>query len=326
MTNERAPNAPIAVITGSSDGIGLATATQLAMRGWHVVIVGRDAERTAAAVAAVQRQAGPASAAAEVADLLLQSEVRALAARLQARLPHIDALINNAGATFSTFARTADGVERTIALNHLAYFLLTGLLLPQLRKARGGRVINVASASHRDVKGLDIESFTRDKGHFILQAYGWSKLANVMFTVSLAERLRSSSVTAHCLHPGTIATQIGNKATMSRLHAWAWSVNAWLRATSIDNGAKTSVFLATADEPLQRPGQYWASFSRVWNIPYPHPRIEPTHPLVADPTARHELWTTSEQLCQFHFPLEESAGEPLAEGRDSALPSRSGAA
>jgi retinol dehydrogenase-14 len=128
-----------------------------------------------------------------------------------------------------------------------------------------------------------------------------------MFTVSLSERLRGTAVTAHCLHPGTIATQIGNKLTMRRLHAWAWTVNAWLRSTSIDNGAKTSVFLATSDQALARPGQYWASYSRVWNIPYRQPRIEPTHPLVADSEARAALWTTSEQLCQFVFPRGEIA-------------------
>jgi NAD(P)-dependent dehydrogenase (short-subunit alcohol dehydrogenase family) len=290
------------VITGGNDGIGYATSAALARLGWRVLIVTRNQERAESAVARLKAETGNSRIEYVLADLSRQSSVRAASEELHRRVDRIDVLINNAGGTFSTFEKTEDGIERTIALNHIAYFLLTGLVLDLLKRAPGSRIINVSSASHRDPRAVDLDSYTEDKGHFILSAYGQSKLANVLFTVELAEKMKGTGITVNAVHPGTINTAIGTKDTMSRFHALAWKLSTKVRSKPLEEGARTSVYLATSDDVKGVTGKYWACMSRILNIRYPVPRVEKPHRDVADAALRARFWTLSEKLSHFTYP------------------------
>ncbi len=195
------------VVTGATSGIGEATAIGLARAGAHVALVGRDAQRGAASLAKVQA-AGDGSASLFLADLSSLAEVRRLAGELAAALPRVDVLINNAGAVFMKREVTVDGLERTFALNHLSYFLLTELLLPKLQASAPARIINVSSEAHRQ-GGLDFDDLQRERSYSGFGAYGASKLANLLFTRELARRLQGQSITVNAMHPGVVATGFG---------------------------------------------------------------------------------------------------------------------
>jgi retinol dehydrogenase 14 len=187
------------VVTGATGGIGRATAHGLALRGAHVVIVGRDPKRTREAAEAIREAAG-GKVAAFVADLCSQAQVRRLGGELLTALPRIDVLINNAGGCWNTRHTTADGIEHTLALNHLAPFLLTNLLLDRLHLGGPATVITVSSNAQAmgrinfdDLQGMDSYSGAR--------AYNQSKLANLLFTYELARRLEGTPVTVNALHP-----------------------------------------------------------------------------------------------------------------------------
>lgn len=290
-----------ALITGGNDGIGYATASALARLGWRVLIVTRNRERAEEAVRRLVAETGNSRVEYVLADLARQSSIREASDEIHRRVDRLDVLINNAGGTFSEFQRTEDGIERTIALNHIAYFLLTGLLLDLLKKAPAARIVNVASVTHRRAKPPDFDAWTTDKGHFITTAYAQSKLANVMFTVELAARLKGTGITVNCLHPGVISTRIGAKEAMSGLHAFAWNLTARVVGATVEQGARTSLYLATSDEIAGHTGGYYTGFSRFLNRPYSTPREEGLHPAAADPALRAKLWTTSESLARFTY-------------------------
>lgn len=207
------------VITGGTAGIGLASARELTRRGANVILVGRDPGRGEAAVATIQRTVPGASVAYLAADLSSQQQVRALAAALSERLDRLDILINNAGAMFGKRTLSADGIEMTFALNHLAYFLLSHLLLDLLGRSGAARIVNVASQAHRGVR-LDFDNLQGQRHYSAWRAYKCSKLANLMFTYELARRLQGSSVTVNALHPGFVATDIGVRQAL--LPGWLW--------------------------------------------------------------------------------------------------------
>ncbi|MEY4949126.1 MAG: hypothetical protein RL698_1337 [Pseudomonadota bacterium] len=291
----------IAVVTGGNDGIGYATSRVLARLGWRVILVARDASRAADAVARLAAETGNREIEYVLADLSRQQSIREAADRILGRVDRLDVLINNAAATFSSFDLTEDGIERTIATNHFGYFLLTGMLLDPVRRAPAGRIVNVASNGHRRV-APDFESFTRDNGYFVLRAYDQSKLANVLFTVELAQRLRGTGVTVNCLHPGRIATRIGTKPSMSRFHALAWRALAAATGRSPEAGARPSVHLATAEEVRDVSGRYFTGFTPTLNLPVARIREERMNPAADDPAVRAELWRISEELSGFTFP------------------------
>ncbi len=199
------------VVTGASSGIGLATAVELARQGADLVLEGRRPERLAAAADEVKAARGPGTVTALRADLARLAEVRALAGELLARCPRIFALVNDAGGASQRREVTADGFERTFAVNHLAPYLLTRLLLDRLRESAPSRIVNVASEGHH--RGdLDFSDLQLERGYAMMRAYGRAKLANVLFTRELARRLAGSGVTANCLHPGVVATRIWDGA------------------------------------------------------------------------------------------------------------------
>lgn len=246
----------VAIVTGASAGIGLHTALGLARAGMQVVMVGRHPQRTAAAQRFVAQKVSSATIDTAVADFSSLDEVRTLAADILAQHERIDVLVNNAGLISRHYAVSAEGYELTVAVNHLAPFLLTNLLLDRLkasaREGEASRIVTVASQAHRGAR-LDLATMTHPAGWTPLSAYGRSKLANILFTRALAARLDPALVTASCLHPGVIATDIGNRA--GALAGIGWQL-AKLFLPGPDKGAATSLFLATTPDPAPFHGAY----------------------------------------------------------------------
>jgi NAD(P)-dependent dehydrogenase (short-subunit alcohol dehydrogenase family) len=271
------------VITGGNAGIGLGTAVALAKQGANIFIVARSKDKAEKAVKEIKHEGGNGNVHYFLADLSSQKSIRLLAEEIRKKLHVIDVLINNAGGTFTDFELTEDGLEKTIATNHFAYFLLTNLLLDLVKKSDYARIINVASGSHYRGK-IDFESFTKNKSHFVMKAYGQSKLANVLFTNELAERLRGTNVTVNSLHPGMVKTQIGNKGA-TWYSSLVWSL-ATLAGISVEQGAKTSVYLASSPEVKGVTGKYFDKCKE-----------KTPSTLALDKALGKELWKRSEELC-----------------------------
>ncbi len=242
------------LITGATSGIGRVTARELAGQGAHVVLVGRNRERCDGAVASIRQETGNDDVEALVADLAQLSEVRRLAGEFRERYDRLHVLINNAGALFAPRLETAEGIERTWALNHLAYFLLTNLLIDPLKAAAPSRVVCVASDAHRTVSGLDWEDLEGRRRYQPFRAYSQSKLANILFARELARRLEGTGVTANALHPGFVAT---NFFTGNGWLGVAMRLGAAVFAIQPEKGAETSIYLASSPEVEGISGRYF---------------------------------------------------------------------
>ena len=288
-----AGSARLALVTGASAGIGFETALGLARAGFRVVMAGRDAARTERAredvakrLAAERRDAAPVETA--LADFASLASVRSLAAAVLSRHDRLDVLVNNAGIIAPRYQRSQDGYELTIAVNHLAPFLLTNLLLDRLRESAAapgastpGRIVNVASQAHRGAS-LDLATWMDPAGWSSLQAYGRSKLCNILFTRALARHLAGTGVVTASLHPGVIATKIGDSA--GSVIGFGWRLAKPFLA-SPEKGARTSLFLATTSDPTPYHGAY----------------LIDGKPAQPDPAARDDalaehLWTESARL------------------------------
>jgi retinol dehydrogenase 12 len=241
-----------AIVTGASAGIGLHTALGLAKAGTRVVMVGRNRERIETARRFVIERVQGAEIDTALVDFAALDEVRTLAADILARHERIDVLVNNAGLISPRYAVSAEGYELTLAVNHLAPFLLTNLLLDRLKASAPARIVTVASQAHRGAR-LDIATITHPPNWTPLSAYGRSKLANVLFMRALARRLDPAIVTACCLHPGVIATDIGDRAGTLAGLGWRLAKNF---LPGPDKGARTSIFLATIADPTPFHGAY----------------------------------------------------------------------
>ena len=220
-----------------------------------MIVHGRDALRVAAVVAAIAGRRGRGGADGVVADLASLADVRRLASEIDARYGRLDVLINNAGLATRRRETTVEGFERQLAVNHLAPFLLTQLLLPKLKASAPARIVNVASnAHHRAAFDIDDVNWER-RPYSALGAYGATKLANILFTRELARRLQGSGVTANCLHPGVVATNIfGGLGVLGRL----FGVVSKPFLLSSSRGAETTVHLASAAEVAGTSGEYFA--------------------------------------------------------------------
>jgi NAD(P)-dependent dehydrogenase (short-subunit alcohol dehydrogenase family) len=271
----------ICVVTGATSGIGLVTAEHLAAMGARVMLVGRDRAKGEAALRRIERRAAGAAAAIHYADLARLDEVRRLGGELAA-LPRIDVLVNNAGAIFRHREVAPDGLERTFALNHMAYFLLTALLRERLVAAAPSRVVSVASEAHRGVT-LDFDDLQSARRYSGWTAYRRSKLCNILFTRELARRLQGTGVTANCLHPGFVASRFGDNN--AGLFGLAIGIAKRLLAISEEGGAATSVYLATSPEVEGRSGLYFD-------------KCRPRLPSAAaqDDGAARRLWEASARL------------------------------
>jgi NAD(P)-dependent dehydrogenase (short-subunit alcohol dehydrogenase family) len=241
----------IGIVTGASSGIGLHTALGLARAGMRVVMAGRDRARTEAACRFVTERSSAGRVEIMLADFSRLAEVRRLADEFVSSHDRLDVLVNNAGLVSPRYRVSGDGFELTFAVNHLAPFLLTNLLLERLEGTARARIITVASEAHRGNR-IDIEGLSRPHDWTMMKAYGRSKLCNILFTRELAFRLDASKVVAACLHPGMVATAIGQRGGFVEL-GWRLLKPFMIRP---EQGAETSVFLATVLDPTPFHGGY----------------------------------------------------------------------
>ncbi len=243
------------LITGGTGGIGYATATGLASMGARVGVIGRDRRRTADSAAAMAAASADPDLELFLGDLSSQAEVRRLATEVLDRLPRIDVLINNVGGSWDTRHVTADGLERTFAVNHLAAFLLTDLLLDRLKESGQARVVTVSSGAHTTGR-IDFDDLQATRSWSGARAYSQSKLANVLFTYELARRLQGTDVTANALHPGVVRTSFGadDPGVVQRLIVPF--VRPFMRSPA--RGATTSIHLASSPDLAGRTGGYYS--------------------------------------------------------------------
>jgi NAD(P)-dependent dehydrogenase (short-subunit alcohol dehydrogenase family) len=271
----------VCLVTGATNGIGRETALELARRGAMVALVARDAARGEGTLAEVKRAAAGAPPLLFRADLGSLPDVRRLAGEATRRLPRLDVLVNNAGAIHMERKRTADGHEMTFAVNHLAPFLLTNLLLPKLRASAPARVVNVASEAHRPAT-LDLDDLMGERSYRGMRAYSQSKLANLLFTYELARRLEGTGVTTNALHPGVVATGFGRNDP-----GWLRVAVRLLSPFLLDarKGAATTLHVATDPALEGVTGRYFAKSRQAASSPASHDR-----------EAQLRLWDASERL------------------------------
>jgi retinol dehydrogenase-14 len=245
----------VVLITGGTGGIGRATATGLAALGARVAITGRDLARAEAAAVQIRAATGNPAVDGYGADLSSQIEVRRLAADVIGAYPRLDVLVNNVGGFWATRHLTADGLERTFAVNHLAGFLLTSLLLDQLRASAPARVVTVSSGA-QSMGSIDFDDLQGERRYSGSKAYDQSKLADVMFTYELARRLAGTGVTATALHPGVVRTGFGaeDPSLIFKILVPLW--RPFMRTP--EQGAATSVYLASSPEVEGVTGTYFA--------------------------------------------------------------------
>ncbi len=273
------------VITGGNSGVGKATAVALATAGAATVITSRHEERGREAVADIRRLSGSDEVDLVVFDLADLASVRRGAEQVLDRCPRIDVLVNNAGLVQSERTETVDGFEATFGINHLGPFLLTRLLTDRLVESAPARVVTVASTAHQAARrGLDFDDLQTTRHYRGMQAYSRSKLANVLFTAELARRLAGTGVTANCLHPGTVATGFARDHDAKGFLAFGVKVIRPFILTP-EQGARTSVYLATAPEVADVTGQYFVKC-----------RVRTPSPAAQDEAAAVLLWSVSEDL------------------------------
>jgi retinol dehydrogenase 12 len=243
------------MITGASSGIGRATALALARMGARLVLVCRNRERGEETIAEIGAQTGNRDSVLMLADLSAQQSIRELAREFLATDSPLHVLVNNAGVVNLRRELTVDGVETVFAVNHLAYFLLTLLLLDRLKASAPARIVNVASDAHR-FGAMNFDDLGGQHRYRTMRIYGQSKLANILFTYELARRLRDTQVTVNCLHPGAVATGLGQNNG-----AWAKVLTGMLRPffRTPEGGAATSIYLASAPAVDGVSGKYFSN-------------------------------------------------------------------
>lgn len=271
---------PLSVLTGATNGLGLVTARDLARAHHRLFLVARDAAK-AEAVAAELRTLGAPEVRVFLADLSRQAEVRRVAGEIAATGEPIDVLVNNAGAIFDERVVTEDGLERTFALNHMAYFLMTKWLLPQVQAAPAGRIINVASDAHRAGR-LNFDDMQGEKSFSAWIAYGRSKSCNILFTRELARRLEGTRVVTHSYHPGPVNTGFGS--TMNGFMGFLYPVIRRFMRTP-EKGADCLTWLCTVPTVPGPSGTYW--FDR---------KVHEPRDFAKDDAVARRLWDLSEGL------------------------------
>ncbi len=272
----------VCLVTGATSGVGKATALALAQKGATLVLVGRDPVKGEATVAEIRAATGNKDIELLLADLSSQASIRQLAEAFQSERARLDVLVNCAGAFFRDRAVTIDGLEMTFALNHLAYFLLTTLLLDVLVASAPARVVNVTSGA-QSMGRIEFEDLQGERRYRGQAAYNQSKLANVLFTYELTRRLEGTRVTANCVHPGVVRTNFGRQN-----QPLAWRLMIPVMAPffrSPERGAQTVVYLASASEVEGVSGKYFHDLK---------PKRSSKHSYDRDLGAR--LWQVSEEL------------------------------
>jgi len=278
------------LVTGGTAGIGKATAIGLARLGARVGITGRDIARAEAAAADIRAASNNAAVDALAADLSSQTEVRRLAHEVLDRYPRLDVLVNNVGGFWAHRRVTADGLEHTFALNHLAAFLLTNLLLDRLKASAPARIVTVSSGAHT-AGHIDFDDLQAEQKYAGQRAYNASKLANVMFTYELARRLEGSGVTATVLHPGVVNTAFGAEDQAAFFTILSPLLRPFMKAPT--RGAATSIYLASSPQVEGLTGQYFASS-----------KPKKSSKLSYDSAVARRLWQVSAELVGLAYPPE----------------------
>lgn len=271
----------VCLVTGGTSGIGYITARELAKFGAKVVITARNQEKAKRSVEMLRAESGNREIYALIADFASQSQVRDLAAEYKRKYARLDVMINNAGAIYFRRSLSQDGIEMTFAVNHLAPFLLTNLLMDRLAASAPARIVNVASNAHEG-KVINFNDLEGQKNYNFMNAYGQSKLANIMFTYELDRRLAGSGVTVNAVHPGYVGTNMGaNNGWLVRLFL---PINR-LFAIDVDQGAQTVIYLASSPGVAGISGKYYFQNKAVASSPYSH-----------DENAARRLWEVSAKM------------------------------
>lgn len=268
-----------ALVTGATSGIGYETALGLARAGAEVVIVGRDAGKTARVLGELKEKSGSAKLSSVLGDLSSMREVRGVAGQFLAAHDSLQVLVNNAGVINTGRRLTSEGHEVTFATNHLAVHLLTKLLLPALERGAPSRVVTVSSGIHA-IGRIHFDDLTLERGYGPFKAYAQSKLANVLFTQELARRVEGRGITANVLHPGFVGSNFAHRPGV------LGAIGHWFTTTfgkSPEAGAATSLYLAMADEVSAVSGRYFE-------------RSREAKPRLRDASAAARLWDVTEQL------------------------------
>lgn len=272
----------VCLVTGATHGIGRVTAEALARMGATVLLHGRDSLVVGVVCREISRSAGAGAVTGVVADFSSLAAVRRLAKDVATEHSRLDVLVNNAGTGMLERKETADGFEWQFGVNHLAPFLLTNLLLDALRKGKAARIVNVASMAYARAR-LDFDDLqAARKKYNTFAAYGASKLANILFTLELARRLEGSNVTANCLHPGVVATNIfKNLGTIGKVFTFLGRPF----MLSPTRGAETSIYLASSPDVAKVTGKFFDKCKEA-----------PLLPHATDMAAARRLWEASERL------------------------------
>jgi len=270
------------MVTGATSGIGAVTARALAQKGARVIIVSRNLNRCENTVDEIIQTTGNHAVEYMVADLSSQDEIHDLAEAYRNKYDHLDVLVNNAGGFFMSRQESADGIEMTFALNHLNYFLLTNLLLETIKASAPARIVNVSSGAHQGAS-INFDDLQGKQKYSGWQAYGQSKLANILFTYELARRLEGTGVTVNALHPGMVATNFGanNGGVLGNL------VRSFMNlfSISVEEGAQTSIYLASSPEVEDVTGKYYVKKKAVSSSSASY-----------DESTAKKLWEVSEEM------------------------------
>ena len=272
----------VTLVTGATSGIGKVTANALAAFGAHVVIVGRNQEKTQQAMADIKKETGSNELSYLLTDFADLQKVRELSGAFHARFSKLDLLVNNAGAFFTSRVLTQYGVEMSFLVNHLSPFLLTTLLLDKVKDSAPSRIINVSSEAHK-YGSLSLDDLELRRSYSGMKAYARSKLANILFTYELARRVEGTGVTANALHPGHVATNIWRSNFPIVGPALKWLMG--LIALSPEQGADTSIYLASSPDVSNVTGKYF-----VKRLPVDSSSI------TYDSNVAKRLWDLSEDL------------------------------
>ena len=271
------------VVTGGTSGIGEVAALRLAEKGARIVLIARDQTRAAATLVKLKNANPSAAHAAYYGDLSALAEMKRVAGEVAAAEPRIDVLVNNAGAVFLSRKTSVDGREMTFAINHMAYFVVTNILLDRLKATPGARIVSTASDAHRSGK-LDFDDLQSEKSYGSFRVYGTSKLCNILFTRELARRLDGADVTANCLHPGFVGTRFGQN-NASNIFTKLLRDAVMSLGISPEEGAKTIIHLASSPDVATISGEYF----------YKCKVAEPTAAAQNDADAKR-LWDVSAKI------------------------------
>ena len=278
------------VITGGNAGIGKATAIELAKKGAEIVITSRSEDKAKAAVTEIKSASENDSIKYVLVDLSSQESVRKAAEELKVKFPKIDVLINNAGCYVSDLQLNVDGIEMQFATNHIGHFLLTNLILDNVKAAGNARIINLSSIAHNSTRELNLDDINYANEEYSgWKAYSRSKYCNILFTKELAKRLEKDEITVNAVHPGGVRTEIAEK-NANWYTKLGWTIMKPFMIT-VEKGAATSIYLASSLDVSDKTGHYWVKSKQEWSN---RPSQDEANWLA--------LWEKSEKLVGQEFP------------------------